>query len=55
MYTCTYTSCGNFYKDRDQLTAARVRGSKQVKSNSERRCDQLNGLQPVTEDWHAKG
>lgn len=39
----------------DQLTAARVRGSKRVRSNSQRGCDRLEGLVPVVEDWHAKG
>ena len=38
----------------DQLTAARVRGSKRVRGNSERGIERLEGLQPVIEDWHAK-
>ena len=37
------------------MTVARVRGSKQVRSNSERGQDRLEGLVPVVEDWHAKG
>ena len=36
------------------MTAARARGSQRVRSNSERGKDQLQGLQPVVEDWHAK-
>lgn len=38
----------------DQLTAARARGSQQIRCNSERGKDRLEGLQPVVEDWHAK-
>ena len=37
------------------MTAARVRGSKRVRSNSQRGRDRLEGLIPVVEDWHAKG
>lgn len=36
----------------DLLTAARAKGSQRVRSNSERPRDRL---QPVCEDWHAKG
>ena len=36
------------------MTVARFRGSQQVRSNSERGLDRLEGLQPVIEDWHAK-
>lgn len=36
------------------MTAARARGTQWVRSNSERGKDQLQGLQPVVEDWHAK-
>lgn len=39
----------------DQLTAARVRGSQRVRSNSQRGIHRLEGLVPVIEDWHAKG
>lgn len=38
----------------DQLTAARARGSKRVRSNSENPKERLEGLLPVCEDWHAK-
>ena len=38
----------------DQLTVTRVWGSKQVRNNSERKQDCLEGLVPVVEDWHAK-
>ncbi len=38
----------------DMLTTARARGSKKIRSNSERGKDRLEGLLPVTEDWHAK-
>ena len=36
----------------DMLTAKRARGSKNVRSNSARGRDRLEGLLPVTEDWH---
>ena len=36
------------------MTTARARGSQRIRSNSERGKDQLEGLQPVVEDWHAK-
>ena len=38
----------------DQLTAARARGSQRIRSNSERSADRLEGLIPVSEDWHTK-
>ncbi len=39
----------------DQLTVARARSSKRIRSNSLRPLDRLEGLVPVCEDWHAKG
>ena len=39
----------------DQLTAARVRGAQRIRSNSERSLDRLEGFEPTSEDWHAKG
>ena len=39
----------------DQLTSARVRGSQKVCSYNDRGVDRVEGLQAVTEDWHAKG
>lgn len=36
------------------MTAARVRGSKRIRSNSERGKVALEGLEPVVEDWHTK-
>lgn len=36
----------------DMLTAKHARGSKNIRSNSARGCDRLEGLLPVTEDWH---
>ena len=42
-------------KGRDQLTVARARSSKRVRSNSLHPLDKLEGLIPVCEDWHAKG
>ena len=36
----------------DQLTAARIRGAKQAKSNSVTAAKRLDGLFPVIEDWH---
>ena len=47
-YTCV-TCVGG-----DQMTAARVRGSQRIRSNSERGVDRLQGLVGATEDWHAK-
>ncbi len=38
----------------DQMTAARIRGSKRVMSNSETDLDRLEGLSALVEDWHAK-
>ena len=38
----------------DQLTAARIRGSQTITSNSERGIDRLEGVTAVVEDWHAK-
>lgn len=38
----------------DQLTAERATGAKRSKSNECRGLDQLEGLVPVIEDWHAK-
>ena len=58
MRLCKAESLGlnhvTFNNSRDQLTAARIRGSKRVRSNSERGRDWLEGLMPVIEDWHAK-
>lgn len=36
------------------MTAARVRGSQRIRSNSERGVDRLQGLVGVAEDWHTK-
>ena len=36
------------------MTAARVRGSKRIRSNSERGKVALEGLEPVVDDWHTK-
>ena len=36
----------------DQLTAARARGSQQIRVNSETSSEGLRGLIPVAEDWH---
>ncbi len=38
----------------DQLTAKRAREGKNIRRNSERGKDRLEGLQPVCEDWHGK-
>ena len=38
----------------DQLTAARVRGTKSLKQIETRAVDRLQGLIPVVEDWHAR-
>ena len=38
----------------DQMTAARCRGCKTIRSNSDSDSMKLNGFHPVSEDWHAK-
>lgn len=38
----------------DFLTAKRARGGQNIRSNSERGKDRLEGLMPVVEDWHGK-
>ena len=38
----------------DQMTAGRARGSKMIRMNSSNESKLLNGLLPVSEDWHTK-
>ena len=38
----------------DQLTTAQAIGSQQIRQNSNRAKERLEGVIPVTEDWHAK-
>ena len=38
----------------DQLTAKRARGSQMIRSNSINSSEQINGLLPIPEDWHAR-
>lgn len=38
----------------DQLTAKRARGSQMIRCNSITSTQQINGLLPTAEDWHAK-
>lgn len=38
----------------DQLTSKRARGSQMIRSNSVTSTEQINGLLPCTEDWHAR-
>jgi L1 cell adhesion molecule like protein len=38
----------------DQLTVERAFGAKNSKKNENRALEQLDGLLPVIEDWHAK-
>ena len=38
----------------DQLTCKRARGSQMIRSNSVTASEQINGLLPVSEDWHAR-
>ena len=38
----------------DQLTAARIRGAQEAKSNSVTLTKRFDGLIPVIEDWHTK-
>ena len=38
----------------DQLTAARIRGTQALRSTHDKAVDRLEGLIPVSEDWHAR-
>ena len=38
----------------DQMTAARIRSSQHLMSNSENDIKRLKGLTGIVEDWHAK-
>ena len=38
----------------DQLTAKRARGGVRIRKNSTNSADHLEGLLPVSEDWHTK-
>ena len=38
----------------DQLTAERVKGARSLRKNSTSALGRLEGLVPVSEDWHAK-
>ena len=38
----------------DQLTSKRARGSQMIRSNSITSTEQITGLLPCTEDWHAR-
>ena len=38
----------------DQLTCCRCRGALSLRCNPESTLDRLEGLVPVTEDWHAR-
>ena len=38
----------------DQLTSKRARGNQMIRSNSVTSTEQINGLLPCTEDWHAR-
>ena len=38
----------------DQLTSKRARGSQMMRSNFVTFTEQINGLLPCTEDWHAR-
>jgi len=38
----------------DQLTAARIRGTKALRDTQYRRVDRFDGITPVIEDWHAR-
>ena len=42
------------YVGGDQMTAARVRGSQRIRSNSDTDIDRLEGVTGAVEDWHAK-
>ena len=38
----------------DQLTVARMRGTQTIRDTEDKRCDRLDGVVPVVEDWHAR-
>lgn len=38
----------------DQLTSARVRGTQALRLSEDKAVDRLEGLIPVTEDWHMR-
>ena len=38
----------------DQLTVARVRGTQALRKTEAKAVDRLEGIAPVTEDWHAR-
>ena len=38
----------------DQLTVARARGAISIRSSHDEPEEQLNGLEPVLEDWHSR-
>ena len=52
--TLTKTSFHTLLFGGDQLTAKRARGSQMIRSNSISSSEQINGLLPTAEDWHAK-
>ena len=49
-----YTSLHPILLGGDQLTAARIRGAKMMRTGSEHDVGKLQGIIPVVEDWHAK-
>ena len=51
---CVYIASCAMTTGGDQMTASRIRGSQRIRSNAERGKDQLQGLRPAVEDWHAK-
>lgn len=51
---CTHGYICYMFSGGDQLTTARARGSKRTCANGLRGVDRLEGITPVTEDWHAK-
>ena len=53
-FDLTKTSFHTILFGGDQLTAKRARGSQMIRSNSVTSSEQINGLLPTSEDWHAK-
>ena len=55
VYSCMSIYAYNLiFTGGDQMTVARIRGSKGVVSNSQSGTGRLEGLVPVVEDWHTK-
>ena len=52
IHVCDYGDCACI--GGDQMTVARTRGCKRIRSNAERGKERLEGFTALVEDWHAK-